>query len=116
MATKKNDATALDALFDAWDKTTGGGRDEAAARKVCDEYVAAHPDDFSEFEAWSLEECVAAVDVFRDAAATFRSRGLNAHAVTADSNKLKLDVWLLHRFEPQDIGGAAKVKVRIPNG
>lgn len=110
---KKTDP--LEDLLDAWDKAKGG-RDDARARELADEYVKANPVPFEEFAEWSLEECVAAVDVLRQAAINFRAKGLERQAVKADVDKLLVDVWLLHRFEPQHIGGMAEAKVRVPNG
>ena len=88
----------LEAIKDAWDKNTGDGRDESA-RELADAYVAAHPDQFTSLEAMSLEQCVQAVDVFRQAG-------------MADE-QWRVETWLLHRFEPQNIGGAAQAKVRL---
>jgi hypothetical protein len=89
----------LDAIRDAWDKSTGDGRDEDAARNLADQYVAANPGEFAELAKLSLEECVQAVEVFRN-------------ANMADS-QWRVETWLLHKFEPQNIGGAAAPTVRI---
>lgn len=92
----------LDAIRDAWDKETGEGRDEELARSLADALVAAEPDQFEELSSMSLEDCVKAVDIFRRAGMT--------------DSQWKVEAWLLHRFEPQVIGGAAEAKVRIVPG
>lgn len=89
----------LEAIRDAWDKTTGDGRDEDGARKLADAYVAAQPDEFTELAGMTLEQCVQAVEVFRN-------------AQMADS-QWRVETWLLHHFAPQNIGGAAAPTVRI---
>lgn len=92
----------LEAIKDSWSKETGGGRDEDGTRAACDAYVAANPDQFTSLETMSLEECVNAVSVFR--------------AAGMDEEQWRVEVWLLHRFEPQNIGGIAQPTVRIPRG
>jgi hypothetical protein len=89
----------LGAIRDAWDKTTGGGRDEDRARELADQYVAAHPDKFTSLQDMSLEQCVQAVDVFR--------------AANMVDDQWRVEAWLLHKFEAQNIGGAAAPTVRI---
>lgn len=89
----------LKAIRDAWDKTTGGGRDEDEARALADAYVAEHPDEFTELATMTLEQCVESVEVFR--AAGF-----------ADS-QWRVEAWLLHHFEPQNIGGTVAPTVRV---
>lgn len=88
----------LEAIRDAWDKTTGDGRDEVA-RELADAYVADHEDQFASLRDMSLEQCVQALDVFR--------------AAGMEEEQWRVEAWLLHRFEPQNIGGAAEAKVRL---
>lgn len=90
----------LEAIKDSWDKNTGDGRDEDGTRALCDAYVEAHPEQFTELANMSLEECVQALSVFR--------------AAGMEESQWKVEVWLLHRFEPQTIGGVARATVRIP--
>lgn len=90
----------LEAVKNAWDKSTGDGRDEARTRELADAYVEAHPDEFASLRELSLEDCVKAVDVFREAG--------------MDTEVARIDVWLWHHFEPQNIGGTAAPTVRIP--
>ena len=71
-------------------------------RALCDAYVAAHPEQFTEHENMSLEECVTAVSVFR--------------AAGMEEAQWRVETWLLRNFMPQDIGGVAKAIVRIPGG
>jgi len=69
-------------------------------RALCDAYVTAHPEQFTEYEGMSLEACVAAVGVFRSAG--------------MEEGQWKVEVWLLHHYAPQSIGGIARAIVRIP--
>ena len=90
---------ALQAIRDAWDKDVGDGRDDAKARQLADEYVAAHPEYFTELRTKSVHELVRAVEVFREAGML--------------DEQWRVEVWLLHNYEPQQIGGAAEPQVRI---
>ena len=90
----------LEAIKDAWSKETGAGRDEEGTRALCDAYVEAHPERFTELANMSLEECVQALSVFR--------------AAGMEGSQWEVEVWLLHRFEPQSIGGPLQATVRIP--
>ena len=47
-----------------------------------------------------IEECVNAVSVFRQAGMA--------------EEQWKVEVWQLHHFEPQQIGGPIQAQVRIP--
>lgn len=94
-------ANELEAIVDAMDKTTGDGRDHAKAVQLADEYVAAHPDKFTMLATLSLEACVALVDAFR-AAEEWEALFL-------------VEAWLLHKFEPQNIGGPMIATVRSEN-
>lgn len=88
----------LEAIKDAWDLDTGDGRDEAA-RTLADKYVKAHAADFAALQEMSLEQCVKAVDVFRDAG--------------MDEDQWRVETWLLHRYAPQNIGGTAEPQIRM---
>lgn len=90
----------LEAIKDAWDKTTGEGRDEAGTRALADAYVAANPSEFEDYLDMSLEDCVKSVE--------------NARTLGLESAQWRAETWLLHRFEPQKIGGAAEARIRIP--
>jgi hypothetical protein len=90
----------LEAIKDSWDKETGDGRDEDGTRAACDAYVAAHPDQFTSLETMSLDACVQALSVFRQAG--------------MEEEQWKVEVWLLHHFEPQQIGGPMEARVRLP--
>jgi hypothetical protein len=69
------------------------------ARELADAYVEAHPELFVSLREMTLEQCVAAVDVFRGAG--------------METELWNTEAWLLHRFEPQNIGGKAEAQVRI---
>lgn len=88
----------LEAIRDAMDKTTG--RDEGQAVALADAYVAAHPDQFTSLAELGMEQCVAAIDVFR--------------AAGMEEDLWRVQAWILHRFEFQTIGGPVTARVRIP--
>lgn len=89
----------LAAIAEAMDKTSEGGRNELLARALADDYVEANPGLFTELESMSIHELVHAVEVFRDAGMV--------------DEQWRVETWLLHRFNPQDIGGPASATVRI---
>jgi hypothetical protein len=91
--------TTLAEVHAAWDKTEGEGRDEDLTRSLADAYVEEHPDEFTELSSLSLEDLVKALDVFRAAGLT--------------ESVQRIDCWLWHHFEPQNIGGPAAVTVRV---
>lgn len=74
--------------------------DHEKARQLADEYVAAHADEFKDFEKMSIEDVVRACETFR--AAGMRDMWARAEA------------WHFHRFEPQNIGGAVQPQIRVP--
>ena len=88
-------ASTLQEIEDLWDAGSG---DQEAVRAAADEYVAANPDEFAGFSDKTLPELVESVDVFRAAGYTEEVQ--------------RIDVWLWHHFEPQNIGGPATVVVR----
>ena len=90
----------LEAIKDAWDKETGGGREETRTREMCDRYVKAHPEQFTKLAGMTLEELVQSVSVFRQAG--------------WEEEQWLIEVWLLHHFEPQNIGGTVTARVRLP--
>lgn len=92
------DAT-LEAIRTAWDKTEGEGRDEVAARNLADEFVTTNPDLFTSMATMRVEELVTAVE-------NFRASGM-------EEEEWRIEAWLLHHYEPQNIGGSAQPTVRI---
>lgn len=90
----------LVAIQEAWDKTIDGGRDDAAARALADQFVAANPAMFTGMAAMTVAELVSSVDVFREAGML--------------EEQWRVEAWLLHHYEPQNIGGAAEPTVRVP--
>ena len=90
----------LEAIRDAWSKETGDGREEERTREMCDAYVAAHPEQFTNFAGLTIEECVKALSVFRSAG--------------FEESQWEVEVWLLHHFAPQQIGAQLQAQVRIP--
>lgn len=91
--------TTLAEVHTAWDKTEGDGRDEVLTRSLSDAYVDEHPEEFDELSKLEHDELVQAIDVFRAA-------GLKE---SVD----RIQVWLWHKFDPQNIGGAAQITVRV---
>ncbi len=91
----------LEAIKDAMDKTTGGGRDHAGAVGLAEAYVHAHPEQFEQFKALSVPQLVEAVSTFR-----------NAHM---DDEQWAVEAYLLAKFEPQQIGGEYQATVRMPD-
>lgn len=94
-------AATLDAVKAAWEGTETSPRDKDLAVALSDEFVRDHPDLFNGLRDKTLEECVETLEVFRNAGIT--------------EEEWKAQVWLFHRFEFQQIGGGATVKVREPN-
>ena len=92
--------TELEAIKDSWDKKTGNGREQDGTRALCDAYVAAHPEKFANLADMTIEQCVEALSVFR--------------AAGFEESQWEVEVWLLHRFEPQNIGGQVQARVRLP--
>lgn len=92
------DETLL-AIQDAWDKELDGGRDDAAARALADEFVSANPALFTGMAEMTVAELVNAVDTFREAGML--------------EEQWRVEAWLLHHYEPQNIGGQAEPTVRV---
>jgi hypothetical protein len=91
----------LEAIRDAWSKETGGGREEELTRQLADEFVAAHPDLFvGLIENSTQDDLVKMIDVFR--------------ANGNDEMVWTIQAWLFHHFEPQNIGGVAEGRIRLP--
>ena len=89
----------LQAIKDVWDAEP---RDAALAHSMSDDYVAANPSEFTGFETKSIEQLCGAID-------TFRAAGM-------DEEVQRMEVWLLHRFEPQNIGGVYQPQIRVTGG
>lgn len=89
----------FEVIKDAWDPETGEGRDEERVRQLADSYVGDHPDEFTSYDGLDEKQCVKALEVFREA-------GL-------EDDEFRVQVWIWHWFEPQEIGGTYKAKVRI---
>lgn len=87
------------AIYDAWNPDTNGGRDENLTRSLSDQYVADHQADFDGYAQMSIESLVTAVD-------TFRAAGL-------EDDQARVEVWLWHHFEPQNIGGIYQPAIRV---
>jgi hypothetical protein len=90
----------LEAIKDAWDKTTGSGRDDEATRALCVSYVQAHPELTAEMHDWDIPRIVQAVSVLRAAGFT--------------EKQWQVEAYQLAKFPPQSIGGEYRVEARLP--
>jgi hypothetical protein len=88
-------ATSLQEIEDLWN---GGAGDAEAVRALADEYVAANAAAFADLAEKPIEALVKAVDIFRQA-------GMK-------SDQQRIECWLWHHFEPQNIGGVPQATVR----
>jgi len=90
----------LEAIRDAWNKSTGDGRDEEGTWALADQYVADHPEVFAGLDKFDLPTLV---------------NLLSSYRANGDEEKTwETEVWLLHRYEPQKIGGSYEATVRLP--
>ena len=69
------------------------------ARELADTFVSENPSLFADMQTKNVEELVSAIDVFRAAA--------------MEENQWQVEAWLLHHYEPQNIGGPADATVRV---
>lgn len=77
-------------MFDDYEKEFRTG-DRAKARKIAEKHVKDDPAAFKKLEGLSLEELVALVSLHR--------------AAGNEDERRRVDVWLLAKFPPQQIGG-----------
>jgi hypothetical protein len=89
----------LEAIRDAMNPDSGAGQDIDTAHQLADKYVTDHPDVFASLTDMTLEECVKAVEAFRDN--------------NMEDNQHQIETWLLHKWEPQNIGGTANPTLRL---
>ncbi len=103
---------SLKAIKDGWEKRDARGTrsstgkadlaDDDKVRSLADKHVKANAKDYAGWENLSLETLVKTVDEARE---------------VGDEEKLwKVEAYLLHKFEPQNIGGTYEPKLRISNG
>ena len=96
----------LQAIKDAWDpgdsetKNLKSKRDEDKTRRLADKFVADNPGLYAQHEQMSEEDCIRALEVFREAG--------------MEEQEWQMQAWLFHRFEPRNIGGVVRSQVRIP--
>lgn len=93
----------LEDIKDSWDKNTGDGRDEDGTRALASAYVAAHPEAFA-----GLEQFDNNLPLLVDLLSQRRASG-------DEQGTWELEAWLLHRFPPQNIGGAYRAEVKLPD-
>lgn len=105
-------ASTLEEIFDAWENRPAAGpassdpdgktlaEEDKNVYQMADEYVDAHSDDFVGWDNLPLKVLVKMVDEFRDSG--------------DDENLRKVQVWLWHKFDPQEIGGEYHATIRTP--
>lgn len=101
----------LQAIKDAWEGRASAGlassspdeqvslEDDNNVYALADEFVAANPDDYAAWENLSLDILVKTLEEARD-------KG-------DEESVWKIQAWLFHHFEPQNIGGTYKAELRI---
>lgn len=89
----------LSAIKTAATTTDEHPKDLVLARQLADQFVADNPDLYTEYPAKNVVELVEAVDVLRLAG--------------MEDEQWRVEAWLLHRYEPQNIGGPVEATVRI---
>lgn len=101
----------LQAIKEAWEQRPAAGEassgPDGVARSerdnkvvtLADKYVADHPEEFDGFKERSLESIVEALELCRLAG--------------MEDDEWRLQVWIFHRFEFQNIGGPAQAQVRF---
>ncbi len=89
----------LEAIKDAWDKTTGDGRDEGA-RDLAKAYVTAHPELFAGLEHFDVPTLVQLLSSRRDDG--------------DEEGTWNVEAWLLACVPPQTIGGTYKAEINLP--
>jgi hypothetical protein len=102
-------AEDLKAIREAWEKRDARGlrsssgkvslEDDDKVRKLADKYVAAHKNDFAGFDNLSQDLLVRQLETYRDSG--------------DEDGEWKIQTWLLHHFEPQNIGGTYEAQVRV---
>jgi hypothetical protein len=103
---------SLKAIKDGWEKRDARGQrsstgkadlaEDDKVRGLADKHVKANASEYAGWENLSLEALVKTVDEARAA---------------GDEEKLwKVEAYLLHKFEPQNIGGTYEPKLRVSNG
>jgi hypothetical protein len=102
-------AEDLKAIREAWEKRDARGQrsssgkasleDDDKVRKLADKYVAAHKADFAGFEHLSLDALVKTLEGYRESG--------------DEEGEWKIQTWLFHHFEPQNIGGTYEAQLRV---
>lgn len=88
----------LEAIRDTLDKQTGDGRDYDGAVDLADAYIAANPEQFTEFAEDDIEDSVKALEAYRNAG--------------RDELEWRAQTWILHKWHPQQIGGTVQPSIR----
>jgi hypothetical protein len=88
----------LAAFKAAW-QASSETKDRSEPHALADAYVDAHPELVARYDAFDIPDLVALLEAARD-------RGDEERVV-------EIDLWLLHAFEPQQIGGQATARVSV---
>ena len=94
----------LENIKDQWESALAAedSVQQDVVRGLADAFVTAHPEIYtSDITGMTLDQLVNAVDVFR--------------AAEMEDQQWQIEVWLIHHFEPQNIGGIAQPTVRAGN-
>lgn len=81
----------LQAYDEAWRNTPREARNQVC-QAMADDYVAAHPELQLRYIGLTIPECVALLDVAREAG--------------DEAKRIELDIWINAAFEYQQIGGS----------
>lgn len=104
----------LEAIRDAWrDRPAAGDRssdpdgrelaqEDKSVYQLADDYVASNTDAYAGYDNLSMDLLVKQLE-------EYRGKG-------DEDGEWKIQAYLFHRFEPQNIGGPVEATVRIPNG
>lgn len=101
----------LKAIKDGWESRDAAGirsssgeaslEDDNKVYALADEYVAAHTEEFAAWDNLSLDVLVKTLEEARD-------KG-------DEVSVWKIQAWLFHKFEPQNIGGTYQAQLRVRN-
>lgn len=80
----------------------GHPADFESARSLADAFVADNPGLYTDYPSKSVSELVEAVDLLRSAG--------------MEEEHWRVEAWLLHRYDPQNIGGPVDATIRIVGG
>lgn len=104
----------LEAIRDAWQGRPASGsassdpngdelaKEDESVYKLADKYVDANPDAYAGFEHLDRDVLVPLLE-------SYREKG-------DEEGEWRVQAWIFHQFDPQQIGGTAEVKLRHARG